>query len=160
MRPIESISTLNDVGGSRGYVASQYGDLRERVHLPWSTKTRTSSLFVEKVQKRILNNKKKDERDEIMMNMGQFYPQWLEDLPEEVLAEARREYTSLLQPLARERNDDKISLDVLLQLVMAMQSNAFGSGVFLHCSIFYRSCDPNCVKYTLPNDKYYKNFVQ
>ena len=141
MGPLQYVDHL-DIGGGRGYVA--YEDIQpgtilliESALVPWPTDY--NDLFVDTV----CHILERHDAQDLMESMAHIYPISLDDLPPDIRAAGTTRYHDALQDLA----SDCLPLDKLLQLVFAMQSNAFFSGIFLHSSIFNHSCQPNCVKF-------------
>lgn len=134
---------MMDIGGSRGYITTESVKtgtllLEEEAFVSWPERE-TSELFVDTIKRIDLN-------DDVCKALGKLYPEHLKDLPMHVLETGKKRYETLLRELNSER-----SMDELLQLIFAMQCNAFASGVFLHCAILNHSCSPNCIKFT-PSD--------
>lgn len=146
MGPMQYVNSI-PVGGGRGYVASEDippGTLLliEKAFVRWPSERRSSSLFIDTVQD-ILRS---EEQEDVIACITKIYPEALSDLPKDIYKAGLEEYSEKLSALRVAQDDCRMSFDSLLQLVLAMQSNAFSSGLFLHCSIFNHSCQPNCVK--------------
>lgn len=161
--PIEYIDQLA-VGGGRGYVARRDISagtllLEERAFLTWPGEVQQEHLFLMTLEKLLFSDSDSDElfsTTHAIAQLQHLHPRKLEDLPAEVLQDARDRYEKYLHQIQdryttyREKRKDGdhqcLSVDQLLQLVLAMQCNAFHSGVFLHSAMFNHSCNPNGVK--------------
>ncbi|CAI5729796.1 unnamed protein product [Peronospora destructor] len=153
--PIALITSFNGIGGSRGYVAVK--DLKpgtkvlvEHVYVPWPRHVDTSDIseFFLATMESILS---RPDYAHIMEHLGHLYPEKISDLPEELLATGRQKYGPQVNELCEIFSELALSHDQLLQNVLAMQCNAFESGVFLYNAMFNHDCNPNCVKFT-PED--------
>lgn len=152
--PIDLITSFNDVGGSRGYVATR--DLKpgtqvlvEQLYVPWPRDVDTSDPeFFLATMESVLS---RPDYADIMEHLGHLYPDKLSELPEELLAAGRQKYGPQVDELCKNFSELALSHDQVLQNVLAMQCNAFDSGVFLYNAMFNHECNPNCVKFT-PED--------
>ncbi|KAJ0410961.1 hypothetical protein ATCC90586_004314 [Pythium insidiosum] len=155
--PIEVDSNCANIGGSRGYIATE--DLApgtlvlvEKAFVPWPSDVDQSdpSFFIATVR----NILREPTWKTTVEHLGHLHPQRLEDLPTELLTAGREKYDSQLAALLQEPGVASlgVSHEELLQNVFAMQCNAFDSGVFLHNAIFNHECNPNCIKFT-PEDR-------
>lgn len=139
-----------DVGGCRGYTANQDifpGALImiESAFIGWPKKRETDNLFIDTL-KMILQDEKNYQ--DWMECISHVYPVYLEDLPADIYRAGLEKYQDEIARL-----DTNVSFEKMLQIVFAMQSNAFSSGIFLHCSIFNHSCEPNCIKFNPSSEK-------
>lgn len=151
MGPVLFSDAVDDVGGSRGYIASQ--DIHpgglimiESALIEWPKSAVRDNLFIDTLRF-ILNNE--EHCDDWMTCMSMMHPVSLDDLPPDIVKAGLEKYQGELENL---ENEKEISFDRMLQILFAMQSNAFSSGIFLHCSIFNHSCQPNCVKFNPSNE--------
>lgn len=152
--PIDLVTSINSVGGARGYVALR--DLNpgtrilvEHVYVPWPSDMETSDpeLFVA-TMKSILA---RPDYADIIKHLSHLYPESISEMPEDLLASSRNKYGHQVDELCNNYSELSLSRDQVLQIITAMQCNAFDSGVFLYNAIFNHDCNPNCVKFTPDN---------
>ncbi|OWZ20712.1 SET-domain transcriptional regulator protein, Zn-binding site [Phytophthora megakarya] len=152
--PIDLVTSFDGVGGSRGYVASRDLEpgtqvLVEQMFVPWPNDVDTADPeFFLATMESVLS---RPDYVEIMEHLGHLYPEKLSELPQELLAAGRDKYGPQVDELCKNFSDLALTHDHVLQNVLAMQCNAFDSGVFLYNAMFNHDCNPNCVKFT-PED--------
>ncbi|KAE9045665.1 hypothetical protein PR003_g77 [Phytophthora rubi] len=152
--PIDLMTSFNGVGGSRGYVATR--DLQpgtqvlvEQVYVPWPSDVDTADPeFFLATMESVLS---RPDYADIMDHLGHLYPEKLSELPEQLLAAGREKYGPQVDELCKNFSELALVHDQVLQNVLAMQCNAFDSGVFLYNAMFNHDCNPNCVKF-VPED--------
>ncbi|RLN92538.1 hypothetical protein BBJ28_00009073 [Nothophytophthora sp. Chile5] len=152
--PVDLITSYADIGGNRGYVAAR--DLTpgtqvlvEQVYVPWPSDVEQSDPeFFLATMESVLS---RPDYADIMQHLGHLFPEKLSDLPENLLTAGREKYGPQIDELRENFHELALSHDQVLQNVMAMQCNAFDSGVFLYNAMFNHDCNPNCVKFT-PED--------
>ncbi|CAI5715320.1 unnamed protein product [Hyaloperonospora brassicae] len=149
--PIDLVTSFDSVGGSRGYVALRDLDpgtqvLVEQVYVPWPRDVDASDpeFFLATMESVLV----RPDHADIMDRLSNLYPEDLSELPEELLAAAREKYGLQVDALCLNFDSLALSRDQVLQNVLAMQCNAFDSGIFLYSAMFNHECNPNCVKFT------------
>uniref|UniRef100_A0AAV1T6I5 SET domain-containing protein n=1 Tax=Peronospora matthiolae TaxID=2874970 RepID=A0AAV1T6I5_9STRA len=152
--PIDLVTNFDGVGGERGYVASRDLEpgtqvLVEQVYVPWPRDVDASDpeFFVATMESVLV----RPDYADVMQHLSHLYPEKLSELPEELLTAARKKYGSQVDELCKNFDSLALSRDHVLQNVLAMQCNAFDSGIFLYSAMFNHECNPNCVKFT-PED--------
>lgn len=152
--PIDLVMSIDAVGGSRGYVATKDLEpgtlvLAEQVYVPWPSDLETSDPeFFLATMESLLS---RPDYATIMEHLSHLYPEKLDELPEELLAAGQEKYGPHVDELCNMFSELALSHDQVLQIIFAMQCNAFESGVFLYNAMFNHDCNPNCVKFT-PED--------
>lgn len=95
-------------------------------------------------------------RNTLLQQTRHLCPVHLQDLPPSIVPVLRHAHTSTLEHLRRVEADvtsatpgtEQLDDDALLRLVVAMQMNAFESGVYVRLALVNHSCKPNCCKFT------------
>ena len=157
-----------NVGGGRGFVAATAIPpgtllLAERPVVLWSelgihNGSDGSIPFEIKVLAALL---KRDDAVTIFSAMECLYPEKLEDYADQSVIEALRAdevHATLCVRLPSMKTHQtsngvtlsgtrKLNPDEALRLVLAIRSNSFASGLYLHFAMFNHTCMPNCIKY-------------
>jgi len=133
-------------GGGRGYVAMKdipAGTcvLAEHPLMTWPEDTNDLPLHVA-VVKGILAMKKK--RDAVLQLLKDVHPTSLSIVPPELVVVLKEKYSEYIPDLLVSFPDGE---DELLRLFFVLQMSAFGSGIYLHFSLFNHLCYPNCIKF-------------
>jgi hypothetical protein len=84
------------------------------------------------------------------------HPITLEEYPAEALQSARdfyAPYVQLILQAAEGEQAGQLAEESVLRLILAMQSNAFYSGIYLQCSMFNHCCVPSCIKLVRPDGR-------
>jgi hypothetical protein len=149
------------IGGGRGFVAGAAiapGTLllAEQPLVRWSDlgirDGRTGRLpFEVRVLSALL---KRGDASQLVEAMDCLYPRTLTEYADQTVVAALRcdaGYTALLNGLPNMKTSAdlrrKLSADEALRLILALRSNAFASGLYLHFAMFNHACMPNCIKY-------------
>ncbi|KAL0592261.1 hypothetical protein ABG067_000369 [Albugo candida] len=149
-KSIRLINDCTDVGGNRGYIATEDLEpgtliLLEKVHVPWpADAAKYDPLFLAKALESILRC---SNQESFRKELGHLFPRTLEDLPTYLRHAGRHKFSSTLKQLCTKYSELNVTEDELLQNIFSMQCNAFHSGVFLYCSLLNHDCNPNCVKF-------------
>jgi hypothetical protein len=93
-------------------------------------------------------------RADMLQQCAQLCPQTLDELPCEMVQQMRSTHAATLERLsqidaeacAASETKAKLPADNLLRLLLAMQMNAFQSGLYLQLAMINHSWTPNCVK--------------
>mmetsp|Transcript_58147 Transcript_58147/g.136790 ORF Transcript_58147/g.136790 Transcript_58147/m.136790 type:complete len:282 (+) Transcript_58147:124-969(+) len=135
-------------GGGRGYTAAQ--DIMpgtilcvEKCFVEWPEPSEDYPLLINMVRKIL----KREDALDVVRTLGPLHPKTLESCDAELLARVSEERAEEIAKISADF-PGVISKDEILRLILALQSNAFGSGAFLHFSMFNHSCKPNCLKLT------------
>ena len=151
---IRLVDSLSGVGGSRGFVATrqlQIGEvlLVEEPFVVWPCVERTPVSILYSV----LSSRS---APQILAALAHLHPADLRTVPPAELERLREEYHETVQTLAplwsrcseMMGQDAGVHGDAILRLCLAVQWNAFDSGIFLHQAIFNHRCAhyANCEK--------------
>ena len=150
--PVVLDSDMAHIGGKRGFRARHDlppGTLlmSEKPFLSWPRMT--GDLPLHEATLTSLLHQDVDVRAAVLSHLALLHPVKLADVPVGLVEQARREHGSWIQNIVDTLpEEDTVTFDDVLRILLVFQSNGFASGIYLHLSIFNHGCAANCIKYS------------
>eukprot|EP01125_Pyxidicula_operculata_P014987 TRINITY_DN5063_c0_g1_i1.p1 TRINITY_DN5063_c0_g1~~TRINITY_DN5063_c0_g1_i1.p1 ORF type:complete len:383 (+),score=83.27 TRINITY_DN5063_c0_g1_i1:46-1194(+) len=143
--PIQLVSGL-EKGGGRGYIATediQPGTLviSEEPFIEWPENTGDDPMNIASLKGLLAH----PDADFIFEDLRYVHPMSLDMVSKEMIEVMEAKHGKDLDLIAEKFKKPR---EDLMRVLFAFQCSSFGTGVYLHISIFNHSCRPNCIKFS------------
>lgn len=147
---VAAVQGLTHRGGGRGYIATAdipVGALilEEAPFIYWPKKTGEMTLNTAVVTM-ILSNARVDE---FLSALKFVHPVDLAEVPPALVETLLQNHGKDIEDLAEKH--PKVGKNEVMRIYFVLQMSSFGSGLYLHFSLFNHDCHPNCIKF-VPQD--------